>query len=364
MYKSRVVFFIVSIFYLITLFYISLITPITPHEAKIFYSSNEVVGTLMRFGNDYFYMRFFSFVSGVATLFLFYFLIKEYFKKDDIFEVVYIFMLLPATITGIVVVNSSILIMPFILISIILYLKEKLVSISIPMFILAILDKSTILFFSILVLYFVIKKDKFLTILSLFFLLFSYILYGGIEIGGHPSGHFVHTIGLYTTIFSPLLFLYFFYAIYRTLLHKGKNIIWYISFFVFIFSLIISIRQKIDIASFAPFVVIGIIPMMELYYKSLKVRLPEFQNKYKIGYRVIIFFLLLNAILIVTHSYTYKIMQKKELHFSHRTYYPYYLAKELKKNNIECFNSEKYKYQLQFYGIKNCKATSKKSIAY
>src|SRR5665811_2213125 len=90
--------------------------------------------------------------------------------------------------------------------------------------------EASIIFFVAVFLYAVMHKEKMLAIFSSAFIVAFIYLAKGIEIGGRPSGHFVEIFGLYATVFSPLLFLYFFYAMYRILLREKKTLLWYISF--------------------------------------------------------------------------------------------------------------------------------------
>jgi hypothetical protein len=46
------------------------------------------------------------------------------------------------------------------------------------------------------------------------------------DTGGKPKGYFLDALGVYAAIFSPLLFLYFIYSMYRILIKeeiRGKG---------------------------------------------------------------------------------------------------------------------------------------------
>jgi hypothetical protein len=178
----------------------------------------------------------------------------------------------------------------------------------------------------------------------------------GIEIGGRPSGHFVEIFGLYATVFSPLLFLYFFFAMYRILLRGKKTLIWYISFTALAFSLLLSIRQRVYITDFAPYMMIAIVLMLDIFNHSIGVRLPQFQKRYRQGFIVVMSFLVFTVLLIVGHKALYFILEDSKHHFADRIYRPYFLAKKLKSQGIECYDGAqgRERYQLRYYNIPTC----------
>ena len=66
---------IASFFYICAVLYLATTTPISPHEAKIFYMSEDLVSTLMHWGDDllggFIGLRFFFLLSGFLTISLF-----------------------------------------------------------------------------------------------------------------------------------------------------------------------------------------------------------------------------------------------------------------------------------------------------
>ena len=57
-------FLVALIFYVVAVLYLAYTTPISPHEAKILYTSNDIVGMLMQWGE--------SLMSGFIGLRIFY----------------------------------------------------------------------------------------------------------------------------------------------------------------------------------------------------------------------------------------------------------------------------------------------------
>lgn len=354
-------FFLAFFFYAIAVFYLAITTPITPHEAKLLYASNDIVAVLVQWGDSLdigvIGLRVFSLFFGFLSIALFYELSRRHFKKDkNVYLATLIFMFLPGILTATTMANVAIIVLPIVLLFVLLHDSGHELLLPPLMLALFFVHEASIIFFSAVLLYALMHKEKMLAIFSLAFLLAFVYLSKGIKIGGSPSGHFVEMFGLYATVFSPLLFIYFFYAMYRILLREKKGLIWYISFTALAFSLLLSIRQRIHIIDFAPYVMIAVILMLKVFNNTIGVRLPEFQKKYKRGFIVVISFLALSVFLIVGHRLLYYVLDDPRKHFVHRIYKPYFLAKELKSQGIECYDGAhgRERYQLRYYDILPC----------
>ena len=303
-------FLLALFFYAIAVFYLAATTPISPHEAKILYTSQDIVGMLMRWGESivpgFIGLRVFYLFFGFVTVGLFYELSRRYFpKREDAYLSTLIFMFLPGILTATTLVNVAIIVLPLVLLFVLLYEKGYFIVLPFIMLALFFIHEASLIFFVSVLLYAVIHKDRKLIIVSSAFLFAFIYLAKGIEIGGRPSGHFIEIFGLYATVFSPLLFLYFFYAMYRILLREKKTLLWYISFTAFAFSLLLSIRQRVQITDFAPYVMIAIVLMLDVFNHSVRVRLPQFQKRYKQGFYAVMVFLALSAFIIVFHKMSF-----------------------------------------------------------
>jgi len=359
MKKEHILFFV--IFYICAIFYLAITTPITPHEAHIFYNTDDIVSTLMHWGDSlvggFLGLRIFFIGFGFLSIALYYELSRRYFvERSDAYVATTIFMFLPGVLTASTLANEAIIVLPLVLYFVLMYERQSLWSLPFIMLALFFIHEASIIFFVALLLYALVHKDKKLSIFSAAFLIAFIYLAKGIEIGGGPSGHFVEIFGLYATVFSPLLFLYFFYAMYRILLREEKTLLWYISFTALAFSLLLSIRQRIHISDFAPYVTIAIILMLDVFKNSIRVRLPEFQKLYKRAFSVIIFFLGLSVSIIVFHQVFFLMLEDSSQHFAKRVYEPYFLAEELKSEGIECYDAAHGReiYQLKYYHIYPC----------
>lgn len=336
-------------------------TPISPHEAKLFFNSDGIVSLLMRYTYSiypsFLSLRIMFLLCAYLSLFLYYKVSKNYFEDISIsYFATVVFAFLPGVLTASVLSNISILVIPLVLLFVLFYQHKRYIALSFIMLCLFFIHQASIIFFISIFIYALLQRDKKLLMISSSFLIAFIYLAKGISIGGRPSGHFVDIFGLYAGVFSPLLFLYFFYSNYRIFLREKKNLIWYISFIALIVSLILSIRQKIYITDFAPYVVISIVSMIEVFQRSIQVRLPVFQTTYKKTYYLVMATFILSSMVIVWHKAIFDLLDRPKTYFAYKIYYPYYKAKELKAQGVSCIENlqSKSKYQFRFYGITDC----------
>jgi hypothetical protein len=122
------------------------------------------------------------------------------------------------------------------------------------------------------------KKNTFL-IFNVILLLGSLFLFG-ISSHGTPKGHFLDAIGIYAAIFSPIIFIYIFYVLYRRYLTKDFDILWFISSVILVLSLLLSFRQRVNLEIFAPYVILALPLMAQSFESSYRVRLNIFRKRY------------------------------------------------------------------------------------
>ena len=364
---SRTSFSLLLIVYTIAVVYLAGTTPVSPHEAQLFFADNTIVATLMHSGKEmldetlfgpFLGIRVYFLLFGFLSIFLYYRMTWIYLdKEEDRYLATAIYMLLPGIITALALANISILVIPIILLFILAYDRGWLWAQAILMLLLFWLHSPSVVFFVAVFIYALIQKESALMVLSGFFLLLSAVTLRGVEIGGRPAGYFPDLFGLYAALFSPLLFIYFFYTMYRILLREEKNILWYISFVALVASLILSVRQRVIMTDFAPYVVISIVLMLDTYYKSLRIRLPEYRRKYRTGFGLVMSVLVLSSLTIVFHKALFPLMSDPRKHFASKLYEPYWLAEKLKKEGITCYDifDSRVTTQLHYYGIESCK---------
>ncbi len=346
--------------YVASVFYLAYTTPITPHEAKNFYLSHDITSLLMHWGNaiipGVFGLRLFFMLFAFLSLRIFYELSQRYFKKrEDVYLSTALFMFLPGILTASAMANVAIIVLPLVLFFVLLYERRHFMVLPLIMLALFFIHEASVIFFLALLFYSIAHKDKHLAIISSAFIVAFIYLAKGIEIGGRPSGHFIEIFGLYAAVFSPLLFLYFFYAMYRILLREKKTMMWYISFTALAVSLLLSIRQKVYITDFAPYVMISTIAMVDVFNRSLRVRLPEFQRYYRYAFYVVLSVLVVSVLTIVLHRYLYLMAKESERPFAYRIYRPYDLVQKLRAEHRTCYDTQgRWKYQLRYYHISPC----------
>ena len=233
------------------------------------------------FGKNDFALRFPQIFTSFLSSILFFKITKYYLKKqkDKIFALI-IFIFIPGMIISSLIINKSIYIIFLTFLFVYLYNVKKFFS-YILLASMVFLDSSFISLYFALIFYSIYKKDNLLLILSLVFLAIN-ANYFNYDIGGKPKGHFLDLFGTYFLIFSPFVFIYFLFSIYKGFFDKKRDIVFFIAFFTFVISIILSFRQRIKIDDYAPYTLIYIVYMVKYYLNSYRVRLPQFRNTYKI----------------------------------------------------------------------------------
>ena len=307
--------------------------------------------------NGFFGLRAFFVFFGMFSVVIFLAVAKFYFeKREDVYLATAVFMFLPGTLVGATLANESMALLFGILLFLWFYFKEWKIAQFLVLFLLLFVHHSAIIFYVALALYALFEKDRVLLIGSMVLICACFIFDSFIPVGGKPFGHFLENFGSMAAVFSPFLFLFFVYSMYRILVRGQKDIVWYISFFAFAVSLILSIRQKVHIVDFAPFMIVAILPMVKLFNRSYRCRLPQYRTKHKIGFYAVLILLVMSSVIVVLHRPIFLFMDDPSRHFAYKVYAPYWKAKELKSKNIKCFESKsiKERYQMQYYGISQC----------
>ncbi len=358
---SQRLFYGFLLLYLLALLHLVTTLPIGPHEALVYYEDHGILGYLAHlcdgcFGNSLdFRLPFLLF--GVMNIPLFYYISYFYFKNsEESYLATTIFLLLPGIITASVIINIAVIVIGLVLSFIILYEKQHHLSAYVVMVLLLLVHDASIIFFIGVAIFALSRTEYYLFSLSLLLGVLSLLLFNGLDIGGVPKGKFLELFGLYMALFSPLVFFYFFYALYRIWIKETKGILWYISFTAFMVSIFLSFRQQVIMTDVAPYVIVAVVLMLVTYHKTLHVRLPQFQQGYIVGYRIVMGSLVLSAVIIFFHSTLFIFLKDRRQHFAYRFYQPYWLSLELKKRGQNCYTvkDKRVQYQLRYYGIKEC----------
>jgi len=345
------------LFHTFLLCYTSTLFSISYSEADIFFNQENILHYIIHFftdifGRDDFVLRLPFILFYVASSILMYLFTQNFFKhKVDSLISVAIFMILPGINSAGLLVNNSIIVIFCLLLYLYIYKKKYKIHYFLLILFLFIDNSFTLLYLSLVIFAFR-KKEKTLLIVSSILFLISLYIYP-FEIGGHPQSYFVNTIGAYSSIFSPFLFIYFVYAVYRIGIKLEKNLNWYITSITLILSFILSLRQKIDIEDFAPFIVVAIPDMVKLFMFSIRVRLKQFRKMHYVLVGFIVFTLSLNLLVLVFNKHFYIFVDNPKNYFAYKHHIVKELSQKLKKLNISEVHTDDKKLQLRlkYYGI-------------
>ncbi len=305
------------------------------------------------FGFNDFALRFPFIIFYALSSILMYKITKNYFRYEfDRLINILVFMSLPGLISASLLVNTAIIVIACTLLYLYLYQKNGKHNYYLLVIFLFI-DNSFAILFLALFFYSLNKRENKLLIISLLLFTLSMYIYG-FNTSGKPQSHLIDTFGIYASIFSPLLFLYFFYAMYRIGVRGERTIYWYISITALSFSLLFAFRQRIYIEDFAPYVIITIPLMTKLYLHTLRVRLPQFRGFYKNVAYATLLILFINVFLTLFNKPIYLLLENPKKHFAYNYHIAKDIAKILKDNNINnvYVNSYSLGKRLSFYGIK------------
>ncbi len=351
--------FSILLFYTVIVTYFAYFTPIIPSEATTFYNEKSTLSYLMHAGYSYFPnelgIRLFSIFSGLLGIVLFYIYSKDIFhNKKDALLATFIFSMLPIVVFGGTIANTTMFVFDLVLFYIISYFRKWYFGEIVAMVAILLIHDGAIVFFLALLFYSLAKREKRVIIESS--LALCWILYHGIKIRifSHPVGHFVDIFSTYAFAFSPFIFLYLLYAFYRIWVKEKKDIVWSISSFAIFVSILLSIRQRVYIADYIPYILAGFVLMFQTYFQSIRVRLPAHQRIYKNGFYASVAMEVLLLIMLAALPLIFALSGK---YYVSKIYKPYKIAQELKEKGIQCYNSknQKEKLQLRFYNISSCK---------
>ncbi len=326
-------------------------------EAEIFYDQINFVHYLAQFSTKLFgqndlALRLPFIVFHVLSIILMYKISLFYLKREtDRIMSVLVFTMLPGVTSAAILVNSATVSIFFTLLFLYLFLnkKENFYAALLPL--LVFVDDSFLILYLALFVYGFFKKEHFITVMSFFLILISLYIYG-FDITNAPKVYFFNVFAVYAVIFSPFLFLYFFYALYRIFIKEEKSLIWYISFVALVFSIALSFRKMILIEDFAPFVVIAIPLMYAMFLKSYRIRLPELRGAHRFFFAFIFASLIFIFFLTHLNKYFYPYIENPTKHFAYKYHVAKELASELKDAGIDNVTiNYRMQKRLKFYGI-------------
>ena len=288
----------------------------------------------------------------IFSVFLMYKMTDNYFKyeKDRLISI-FIFMILPGVLSASLLVNSAIIVTFLTIFYLYFYQKYNKHSYFLLGFFLFVDNSFIILYVALFAYSFKINDTK-LRYFTAIITIISFLIYD-LATDGKPRGFLFDTFAVYATVFSPLLFLYFVYTIYRAGIKNDRTITWYISVTALILSILFSFRQRIYIEDFAPYVVISLPYMLKTFFHSYRIRLKEFRLSYNLIAILILMTLTVNVLITFVNKPLYLVLPNPTKHFAYKYHFIKELSEELKVRNINNITSDDDELilRLKFYNL-------------
>ena len=338
-------------------------------EANILYGSLSFLQlitntSLFLFGQNDLALRLPMIIFHLLSVITLYLISKEYISKArNRVWLTFVFILLPGVMSSAIILNSAGIVIFGLLFFIYSYKNYNPKFIYILLLIYLFIESDFLYLFIALLIYSLYYKNRLFFLFNLMLITVSIYLYG-YDILGSPKGYFIDAIAVYAAIFSPIIFIYIFYILYRRLLIKEIDIIWFISFVVLMLSLLLSFRQRISIEDFAPYLIIALPLAAQTFYSSYRIRLRVFRGKYRAVFILSLVFLLINSFIVFFNKNLYAVIENPKNHFVYKMHIAKDLAHELRIMNINCVDSSlKMSYRLRFYGINKCSSNKLEELS-
>ena len=262
------------------------------------------------------------------------------------------FILLPATMASAILVNDAGVIIALALLNIYLYQLRKITVFYALLCVLPFVSGAFLVYFLAIFIFGVYRRDaKMAWVAALLFALCFYLY--GFDSGGKPRGHLLDTVSIFAAAFSPFIFVYFVYAMYRIWIKETKNLLWFVCITAFLFCIVLSIRQRLELENYLPFCVISVPILVRVFFSSYRVRLPMFRRDYKILVSLVAVSVLVGFLVVLVNEMLYAALKDPTKHFVYRYHVAKELAKELKNESVEKIftDDKKLALRLKFYGI-------------
>ena len=324
--------------------------------------------SIAQFGANDFALKIPNLLFHALNLVLIYLISNRLLKyKGDSVLCVVIYAIVPGVIMQGSILNESIIMLFIVLLVCYIELISK--KITYPFLALAVfVDESAFMLFLALFFYALFKENnerRFIARIyanlrvNLKILVFAVICFAlnlylfGVDISGRPRGNFLDIFSEFALLYSPLLFVYFIYTIYRNFAKYKANLLLFVSGTSIIVSIILSVRQDIDKEIFMFMSLCGIPLMIRQLLSDIRLRLPQFQLNYKRRFIIVIAVLVLEAGLLIFSKQIYRLSNDDEI-FLNQFYIAKEVAYELKKRDISRVSVEgRMQKRLAFYGIKD-----------
>ena len=361
--------FLICLIDFVFLLYAANSLSISYNEAEIFFQKHSLLSYILKlsahfFGQNDLAVRGVMIFFHIASVVLMYKVSKFYIKLEfDRIIAVLLFVLLPGTLASALIINNAGICIALALLCIYLFHIKKKILFSLFFCLAFFIDGDFLIFYAGFFIFALYKRKPPLAWLSaILFLLTLYFF--GFETNGRPSGHFIDTFGIFAAVFSPFVFIFFVYTIYRIWVKEKKDLLWFIAICSFCFCMIVSVRQRLELEQFLPFCVIATPLMVRVFFNSYRVRLPKFRKGHKICTSLVMLFLIFNWSAIIFNQIFYLFLSDPTKHLTYKFDVAKELADKLKEAGVQDITTEdaRLALRLKFYGIKT-KSYSKNLLA-
>ena len=361
--------FLICLIDFVFLLYAANSLSISYNEAEIFFQKHSLLSFILKlsphfFGQNDLAVRGVMIFFHIASVVLMYKVSKFYIKLEfDRIIAVLLFVLLPGTLASALIINNAGICITLALLCIYLFHIKKKILFSLFFCLAFFIDGDFLIFYAGFFIFALYKRKPPLAWLSaILFLLTLYFF--GFETNGRPSGHFIDTFGIFAAVFSPFVFIFFVYTIYRIWVKEKKDLLWFIAICSFCFCMIVSVRQRLELEQFLPFCVIATPLMVRVFFNSYRVRLPKFRKGHKICTSLVMLFLIFNWSAIIFNQIFYLFLSDPTKHLTYKFDVAKELADKLKEAGVQDIATEdtRLALRLKFYGIKT-KSCSKNLLA-
>ena len=351
--------FLICLIDFVFLLYAANSLSISYNEAEIFFQKHSLLGYILKlsvhfFGQNDLAVRGVMIFFHIASVVLMYKVSKFYIKLEfDRIIAVLLFVLLPGTLASALIINNAGICITLALLCIYLFHIKKKILFSLFFCLAFFIDGDFLIFYAGFFIFALYKRKPPLAWLSaILFLLTLYFF--GFETNGRPSGHFIDTFGIFAAVFSPFVFIFFVYTIYRIWVKEKKDLLWFIAICSFCFCMIVSVRQRLELEQFLPFCVIATPLMVRVFFNSYRVRLPKFRKGHKICTGLVMLFLVFNWSAIIFNQVFYLFLNDPTKHLTYKFDVAKELADKLKEAGVQDIATEdtRLALRLKFYGIK------------
>ncbi len=336
---------------------------ISYYEADIFFNKTNLLHYIVNFSSTLFgqnnlALRLPMILMHAVGAFFYYDVSKQLFKKesDKVWNLL-LYLVLPGINSAAIMVDGAGLLLFLLLFFLYVYKHlRKLAYFLLPLYVF--IDGSFTFLYLSFIFYSIEKRRSTMLVASIILFGISMYLYG-IDIGGHPKNYFLPTLGIYAAIFSPIVFVYLIYALYRWSVKEERTLLWYLGATAFVFSLLVSFRQQMQLEDLAPYILVSTPLMVKTFLSSYRIRLREFRKPYRLLLTIALAFLLVSSLTIYLNKYLYLVIEKPHKHFVYKNHIAKELAEKLKEMGVTSVltSNKQLQNRLKFYGIEESLAT-------